>query len=293
MVDVLHAEWQKMVGNRWTIGFLIWIFPVGALGIVVGLSLMALLNPSSRDNLYLLMWTDAFMAPWSFINNVFGQMFLLGFTAVTFAGEFQWGTWKNIVPRQRRGLLIISKFINLGVLILITFILTSLIFGFGYGILSTIAGEPYGPEMTGEILREFLGDYTLEATLAFVSISITSVYAALAAILMRSILGGVMVGIGISFADPVLFTFSLWLSRVLDRAFFLNLARISPFYNIENIKSWVRNDQAVNWMETSFEMFHEKAPVDSMDFSMLMLASLVLLGIGLVLYLFQRQDITT
>ncbi|MCP4357870.1 MAG: ABC transporter permease [Chloroflexi bacterium] len=293
MGNVLRAEWQKMTGNRWTIGLLIWVFPIGAFSLIASLSLMALLSTTARDNLYLQLWTEAFMMPWSFINNMFGQMFLLGFTAVTFAGEYQWGTWKNILPRQRRSQLIIAKFINIGVLILITFTLTSLIFGFGYGILSYIAGEPYGPEVTSQIVREFLGDYALEATLAFVSITITSVYAALAAILMRSILGGVMVGIGISLVDPLLFTMSLWLSRVLGSAFFLHLARISPFYNIENIKSWVRNDQAVNWMETSFEMFHEKAPVDSMGFSMLALASLVLLGIGLVLFLFQRQDITT
>ena len=61
-----------------------------------------------------MMWTDTFMASWGFANNLFGRMFLLGFTAVTFAGEYQWGTWKNIIPRQRRSLLIMAKFINLG-----------------------------------------------------------------------------------------------------------------------------------------------------------------------------------
>ncbi len=88
------------------------------------------------------------LSPWSFANNLFGHTFLLGFTAVTFAGEYQWGTWKNIVPRQRRSLLIIAKFINLGVLILIAFGLMSLILGLGQGLLTRMAGVPYGPEVT-------------------------------------------------------------------------------------------------------------------------------------------------
>ena len=227
MVNVLRAELQKMVGNRWTTGFLIWIFPVGALGFVGLMSLLALLIPSFRDNIYPSLWTDNFLVPWGFINNLFGRMFLLGFTAVTFAGEYQWGTWKNIVPRQRRGLLIMAKFIVLGVLILIAFSLMSLIFGFGYGILTRIADITYGPEVTGQVVREFLSDYALQATLTFVSVIIASIYAALSALLMRSILGGIMVGVGISMVEPLIFGANLWLARLFDSVFFLHLGRFS------------------------------------------------------------------
>jgi len=75
--------------------------------------------------------------------------------------------------------------------------------------------------------------------------------------------------------------------------FFLHLGQLSPFYNIENVNSWLRNDQAINWLEPAFQMFNETAPVDSIRFSVLVLAAWLLVGIGLVLYLFQRQDITT
>ncbi len=289
MVSVLHAEWQKMVGNRWTTGFLIWIFPIGALGVVVLMSVFALLIPSFRDNVSVQsLWTESFLAPWSFANNLFGRIFLLGFTAVTFAGEYQWGTWKNIVPRQRRGLLIMAKFINVAVLILIAFGLMSLILGFGSGILALIADVSYGPEVTGEVMGEFLGDYALQATLAFVSVIIVSIYAALSAILMRSILGGLLVGIGISIVEPLILGANLWLARLFDSEFFLHLGRFSPFYNIENVNSWVRSDQAVSWLNPFFD---GNAPVDSMGFSLLVLAAWVGVGIGLVLYLFQRQDI--
>jgi len=295
MINVFRAEWQKMVGNRWTTGFLIWVFPVGALGFVVIMSLLALLIPSFRNNLFLdpPTWTDAFLGPWGFVNNLFGRSFLLGFTAVTFAGEYQWGTWKNIVPRQRRSLLIMAKFVNLGLLILIAFSLMSLIIGLGQGILSRIVDVTYGPEVTGDVVRKFLGDYALQATLAFISVIITSVFAALAALLMRSILGGIMVGVGISLVDPLIFGMNLGLARLFDSVIFLHLGRISPFYNIDNVNSWARNDHAVTWLEPSFQLFNIAAPVDGIGFSVLVLASWLLLGIGLVLILFQRQDITS
>lgn len=293
MVNVLRAEWQKMVGNRWTTGFLIWIFPVGALGFVGLMSLFAFLSPGFRDNVQPMLWTENFLVSWGFANNLFGRTFLLGFTAVTFAGEYQWGAWKNIVPRQRRSLLIMAKFINLCVLIFVAFGLMSVIFGFGYGLLSQIADVPYGPEVTGEVVREFLGDYALQAILAFVSVIIASIYAALSAILMQSILGGIMIGIGISVAEPLLIPAGESLALMFNRGSFLQIGRFSPYYNIENVNSWVRKDQAVNWLGPAFQNFNKTAPVDSIAFSVLVLVGWAVLGIGLVLYLFQRQDITT
>lgn len=293
MVNILHAELQKMVGNRWTIGLLLWVFPVGALAFVVGMSLMALLNPASRGNTSLVTWKEAFLLPWSLVNNPFGLMLLLGFTSVTFAGEYQWGTWKNIVPRQQRSRLIMAKFINLAALILITFTVTSLIFGIGFGILARIADLPYASEATSEIARDFFGDYAQEVSLAFISIIIASVYAALGAIVMRSILGGTMVGIGISLIDALIFSMIYWWANLFDTVLLLHVGRISLFYNIANVKSWIREDQAATTLASAFQTFGEVTPIDSIGFSMLMLAGWLVGGIGLVLYLFQRQDITT
>lgn len=293
MVNLLHAEWQKMVGNRWTIGLLLWVFPVGALAFVVLMSLMALLNPATRENMVLVTWNEAFLLPWRFVNNPFGLMLLLGFTSVTFAGEYQWGTWKNIIPRQQRSRLIMAKFINLAALILITFTVTSIIFGIGFGVLARIADLPYLSGATSETTGEFFSVYAQEVSLAFISILIASVYAALAAIVMQSILGGTMVGIGISLIDPLIFGMIYWWATLFDMMFILHLGRIGLFYNIENVKSWMQDDQAVSLLEPAYQTFGEVAPVDSIGFSMLMLGVWLVAGIGLVLYLFQRQDITT
>lgn len=293
MFNILRAEWQKMVGNKWTTGLLIWLFPAGAFGFVSVAILIAFLSPNFRDNITPLLWTDNFLEPWDFASNLFGRTFLLGFTAVTFAGEYQWGTWKNIVPRQRRSLLIFAKFINVSVLILLAFGLMSIIFGFGYGVLSQIADVTYGPEVTKAVIQKFSKEYALQATLTFLSVMIASVYAALSALLMQSILGGIIVGIGISVAEPLIIPGSLSLANMFDKAVFLHLGRFTPYYNIENISSWVRNEKAVTWLTLPFERFKETAPVDSMSFSVWVLSAWLILGIGLVLVLFQRQDITT
>ncbi|MCP4422929.1 MAG: hypothetical protein GY803_00410 [Chloroflexi bacterium] len=293
MVNALRAEWLKITGNKWTTGFLIWIFPVGALGLVGFMSLFALLSPSFRGNVHPMLWTTTFATPWAFANNLFGRTFLLGFTAVTFAGEYQWGTWKNIVPRQRRSLLIAAKFINLSLLILVAFGLMSVIFGFGYGILSRIANVAYGPEPTDVVVREFLNDYALQAVLTFISVIIASIYAALAALLMKSILGGVMVGIGISVAEPLLTPAGLSLAQMFNNDIFEHLGRLSPYLNIANVNSWAQNNQGVAWLEPTVQLFNKTVSVNSLGFSVSVLAAWVVLGLGLVLYLFQRQDITT
>ncbi len=293
MINILRAEWLKINGNKWTTGFLIWIFPVGALAIVGFMSLFALFSPSFRENVHPMLWTDAFATPWSFANNLFGRTFLLGFTAVTFAGEYQWGTWKNIIPRQRRSLLLAAKFINLILLILVAFILMSLIFGFGYGLLSRIADVPYGPERTDAAIRDFLNDYALQSGLTFISVIIASIYAALAALLMKSILGGVIIGIGISVAEPLLIPAGLSFARMFNNDAWKHLGRLSPHLNIVNVSSWAKTDQGIAWLEPTVQLFNQTVSVNGLGFSIAVLATWVVLGVGLVLYLFQRQDITT
>ena len=131
----------------------------------------------------------------------------------------------------------------------------SVIFGYGYGVLSQIADVPYGPEVTDAVVREFIGDYALQAILAFISVIIASIYAALSALLMKSILGGVMVGIGVSVAEPLLVPGGLSFARMFNKGIFVHLGRLSPYFNIANVNSWVRTDKAVHWLEPAVQLF--------------------------------------
>ena len=163
MLNLYHAELQKTIGNRWVLGFLLWIFPVGAFGVVIIYTLLAFFFENFGENFFQIPpeWTTTMISVWSFPTNTLGQMFLIGLTAVSFAGEYQWGTWKNILPRRRRYALIGVKFLTLGTLVLFAFTLMSIIVGVGFGVISAVAGIEYGPAFSGEVFIEFLGDYAL------------------------------------------------------------------------------------------------------------------------------------
>lgn len=295
MWNLYRAEIEKIVGNRWTTGFLLWIFPVGAAGVMVVISLLALLIDDFGKNFFYggpPLWTEAMVGVWGFPTNTLGQMFLIGLTAVTFAGEYQWGTWKNIVPRHQRIALIGVKFLALGTLVVFSFALMSLIIGVGMGVVASISGLSYGPALSVEVLAAFLKDYGLQASVAFITVLITAVYAALAAMFMRSILGGVLVGLGIVIIEPVTAFLLMPLSTLLEWPWLLQLVRFTPSYNVNNVVSWVQND-APNLMATTFfDAQGLTPPADSIGFSLAVLAVWVTLGIGLIVWLFERQDIS-
>ncbi len=295
MVDLFRAEWQKAVGHRWAAGFLIWIFPVGAVGFVITMGVLALFSDSIRAGLVheAPQWTTTMIFVWSFPNNLFGRMFLLGYTAFLFAGEYQWGTWKNTIPRRHRMALIGIKFLVLALLIVGAFVLMSVIMGVGRWFHAAVAGFPYGPAITGGVVRSFLADYALQAGLTFMSVLITAVIAALAAMAMRSILGGVMVGIGIAIVEPLSLALLLGVARLFDSVTVLHLFRFTPTYNIENISSWINGSTGLNLLKGPFSWFGAVAPVDGIGFSITVLLGWVVVGIATILILFQRQDITS
>jgi hypothetical protein len=293
MINLFRAEWSKAAGHRWLAGFLIWIFPVGVIVMYVLIFLTAISSPTAAVesfNLKTTRWTDA-ISVWGvlsdFPGNVIGRMPILAFIATLFAGEFEWGTWKNIVPRNRRAALVLTKFITLGVYVIVAFAAISLIMIVGNGIALKLVGIKYGPELSGPILADFTGDYTLSAVLAFISTLIVSAFAALAALFTRKIVGGVMVGFLISIIEPNTLLLLLWISNFLDRPDLVNLYRFMPTYTIGNISSWIKHHTALGLgMPLPF-------PETSLGSSLIIVGIWVVVLIGLVMVLFQRQDITS
>lgn len=294
MWNLFRAELQKTVGNKWVAGFLLWIFPVGALAAILVTTLLALLVDSLAENMFVdpPLWTDTAITVWNLPTNILVQMLLLGLTAVTFAGEYQWGTWKNIIPRHRRPALIGVKFLTLGMLVVFAFVLMSIIVGLGFAVLTRIADVPYGPALSTVVLRQFAGDYALNATLAFIAVLITAVYAAFAAMLMRSMVGGIVVGLGFVIIEPVTAFLFMPLAAWLEWDWLLHIVRFTPTYNVSNIHSWAQSDAPTQLSQFFFEMRGLTPPVDSVAFSLTVLAAWLVVGIGLILVLFQRQDIT-
>lgn len=295
MINLYRAELQKTVGNRWITGFLLWIFPIGTAGVMVFVIIMALVFENFAQNFFgsEALWTEAMIGVWSMPTNILGQMFLIGLTAVAFAGEYQWGTWKNIIPRRRRFALIIVKFLTLGTLVTFAFVLMSIIVGVGSGLITAVAGLDFGPPLSLAVLTEFLRNYSLQAMLAFLTVLITAIYAAFTAMLMRSILGGVLVGLGLIIVEPVVAFLLMPVSQWLEWQNLLHLIRFTPTYNINNIYSWSRFGEPSLMFSGVFEAGGLSISADSLGFSLVVLSAWVALGIGLILILFERQDISS
>lgn len=291
MLNLFRAEWQKIAGNRAVSLSLIWIFPAGAVAYTVIMAVVVLASPTARALFAsgAREWTSLGVAlmvdVWNLPNNPLGRVLLLGFAAVVFGGEYQWRTWKNIVPRNRRVALILSKFVAVGVFVVLAFVSMSVIMGVGTGIAVKLAGGEYGPKLTGDVLASFAGDYALQATLTFISTIITAGYAALAGMITRSILGGALVGLiatigeGLSLAGLGLIGYFLNIRRIV------NLYRLTPTYNLANVSSWINNG--------SPNMMLSEYAIDSLTFSLVVLTAWVLGLMALTALLFQRQDITS
>jgi ABC-2 type transport system permease protein len=294
VVNLFRAEWTKIVGNRWVAGCLVWVFPVGAVAFVLVIGLIMALSSTAREGFFEapMQWTEQAVAVWSIPNNPLGRLVLLGFTAVVFAGEYQWPTWQNVVPRNRRSLLILIKFLALGAFIVLAFVLMSILWTLGVGLLSQIADVPYGPSLDGDVLADFAGDYALAAALAFTSTLIAAGYAALAGMLTRSILGGVLVGFAVTFLENLSIAGLALIGYLLDIPRIVHLYRLTPGYNLLNVASWINDDKA---MEMTIDVGDKAsyAVTDSLTFSIFVLAAWVVGLIGLTIYLFRRQDITS
>jgi ABC-type transport system involved in multi-copper enzyme maturation permease subunit len=296
MLDLFRAEWLKIAGNRWVAGCLIWIFPIAAVGFVIIAALVLSLSSSAREGTRggeAILWTDQAISVWLVPNNPVGRLILLGFTGVVFAGEYQWQTWKNVVPRNRRVALIAIKFVALGAFVVVAFALMSIIWTLGWGLLTQIAGVSYGPKITGSVFSNFAQDYAVQASLAFTSTIIAAGYAALAAMITRSILGGVLVSFGLTFvegASIIGLALAGWLLKVPR---IVHIYQYLPFYNLINVASWINDDVPATMRPYENGDYGYIVFSDSLTFSLVVLAAWVVGLIALTAYLFQRQDITS
>jgi ABC-type transport system involved in multi-copper enzyme maturation permease subunit len=297
--NLFHAEWIKIMGNRWVTAFLILIFPVGMFAFVMVMSVLIVLLPSMRDQagtqqlgLDHAAWTERALDAWTIPNSLLGRLLTLAFAVVIFAGEYQWQTWKSIVPRRRRVPLVLNKFLAVAVFVVLAFTLASIIFAVGWGVMVRLAGGTYGPAITGDVVVDFAGDYLQQAWLAFTLTLISANLAALAGMVTRSILGGVLVGVAFTYIEGLSILGLALLAHLLSFPRLIELYRLTPSYNVANAQSWFTRGQAVgvqagNLLGSDFSNFS-----DGLTFSAVLLVVWVVALIGLTAYLFQKQDIT-
>ncbi|PIE79589.1 MAG: hypothetical protein CSA11_11390 [Chloroflexi bacterium] len=288
MISLFLAEWQKIAGHRWASGFLIWLFPIGITVIVAISILTALFSPNTIQILGLstAKWTDQMINIWGITSNTLGRLLLMGFTAIIFGGEYQWQTWKNIIPYRQRASLIFTKFVALGAFVTIAFATTSIIWGIGVSIVVSISGEANTPTLTGNMLTNFLANYTLTAISAFISVMISAGYAALGALLTRSVVGAALVGFIVTIMEEISIAIFLLIQRLTNIQPVVNLYRLTPTFNLRNVGSWINNGNPFLLQGLDF-------PPANLYFSMVVLLVWVFGLILLTTLLFKRQDITS
>ncbi len=156
---------------------------------------------------------------WTVPNSLLGRLLILGLTVVVFAGEYQWQTWKNIIPRSRRVPLILVKFLavsragDAGVCADVDHLCR----GMGRAGQDRRAAR-MARRSPGEVLADFAAEYLRQAWLAFTLTMISANFAALAGMFTRSILGGVLVGVAFTYIEGL---------SILGMAL---LARMSGFF---------------------------------------------------------------
>ncbi len=296
MLNLFRAEWRKVFANFKLTSFLVWIIPIGYFAFTVVMIVLSLFSKTMQAGVDYFGsgdWTLDSLGIWNmlifFPANLFGRMLPLAFMAVVFAGEYQWRTLKNIVPRTQRWKIILSKMAALVSLVMLSMLLTALIGAIGPVTGHRIHDWAYGPTLSWQVFGDFLLDTARTALIALISLFNIVSYAAIAAIITRSILGGLLVSFGFAILDAMSLGFLLFLRGILNMPELINLYQFTPTYNLSNLHSWLFLGKAQQFITAG------AAPLTAEPSFWL---SLLILGIwiggltGLSLWLFQRQEIT-
>lgn len=289
MGKLIRAELDKILGNAMLVSFTLFVFPAGALTFVLFGAAVVLLSPDAT--VYSMGWANDMVATWHIVTqppaSVFSRIFFIAFFAANFAGEYEWDTWKNIVPHSSRIKLVLVKIVLLSLLPIASLFITSLIWGAGAGGVSALAGVDYPPRLTGETFAAFITDYTIEAFLSFILLLIYSSLTALAVFLTRSMVGGLLTALALSIleslAQPILFLLGI----ITDFRELIDLYAYTPAYNIDNLRALLNNSAI-----PSLANVPGFAADQTLVGSAFILVVWLIIILGSAVYKFSRQDIS-
>lgn len=289
---LLKAELRKLTGNRMLISFTVWIFPVGIGAFMLIAILLSFLLEGPARAMALTSsgtWTSDAAGIWRLVTafpaNILGSLLPLSFMAVGYAGEYAWGTYRSILPRAHRMAIMAAKASALVIVLSGSFLATSALTAIGFAILRPQAGLSYGPSVSGEALAGFGANYLTEMLIGVCGLLILTGFAALAAVLTRSILGGLLASFGLSVLEPMSFAILVVLGRVFDWPEAASLYRFTPSYNLDNARTWLLEGQAFQSPLAEIS----RAPDLAVSLGLILVWALLLHG--LAAWLFNRQDI--
>ncbi|MEK6222270.1 MAG: ABC transporter permease, partial [Chloroflexota bacterium] len=196
MNSLIRAEWKKITGNTRLMISLVWIFPImTAIALSIGI-VISLFSDGFGAFMGKSEWTNDIISIWGLINsfpgNIFTRLPIIAFMAMVFAGEYEWGTWKNVVPRNSRYNLIFAKLITLVAIVMMSLLITSVIAVLMQYLAHLIEGISYGPKFTADIALDTFRTYLIEAALTAYSLLLLGTFTAISAMLTRSVVGSLL-----------------------------------------------------------------------------------------------------
>jgi ABC-2 type transport system permease protein len=282
MLSAISAEAIKFTRHRATWG-LVWIWPLGLIllyMIAIGVDLAGA-DEDTQPGGGLQGWIANAAGFWNVPGHPIGRYLIGAFVAVVFAGEYGWNTWKLIVPHRARTTLIGAKYaVSFGLLAL-GFIAAALLFNALGWIEDVVTGDPIPAGITYGALAQAHGAGML-AVLGPVLLTIA--YVSLAAILTRSTVGALVIGIVVTTFEQVFTSLAPALAPYAP-GLVAFLHQALPGYHLTNIASFVGQGQALA------VPFPGGPLAATLGFSLAVVAAWIVGLVGFTLWRFQKQDL--
>lgn len=280
MFDAISAELLKFRRHRATWG-LVWIWALGVLFILTVAIIVQVAKGEVGRPETLSSWIDDAADFWQIPLEPIGRYLSCAFVAVVFAGEYGWNTWKLIVPHRARNSLIAAKYVVAIGLLICGFTLGAALFNLLNWLKDLATGTPIPGGITAAALLKAHG---LAALAALGPLLLSVAYTSLAAILTRSTIAALVIGLVITTVER-LFRFFAPMLESFAPGLIGGLYRVLPGYHLANLGEWLTEGQVL------------VVPFPSGAFSMAPGTSAAIVAawtIGLILLtfrLFRRQDI--
>lgn len=289
MINLIRVEWKKLLGNRMLASFTVWLYPVGLVAFILVMALIHLLGGETYQELSG-NWHEPMLSTWQLVtrfpNSSFGRLPLLAFMAVMCAGEYEWSTWKNLVPRNRRYAILLAKIITLALVLVVAVGLTSFISGPFRFAVANLIGIDTAPALLLKEAGRFIGEYALEAGIAFFQSIFLACFALFAALITRTIVGSLLLSFGLSLFEMLSMFILVIFGRFVERPGLVNAYAYFPSYLFDNLRAWILSG---SYWDTGMPEFTSNLTLPVTIFRLVIVLGLV---VGLCMAIFQRQDIT-
>ena len=237
MLSAISAETLKLRRHKAT-WFLVWLYPI-AFFVISVLAIMVDVsgldgNPATRP-VSAGQWVAETAVIWDVPGLSLGRCLISAFVAVVFAGEYGWNTWKLVVPHRSRVALLASKYVAVVALLAAAYALTAAITLVMSWLEDVLTGDPLPAALNAAMLLKAHGEGALGALPPAL---LTIAYTSLAAILTRSTIAALVIGLVVVTAEQLFVNFAPMFALYAPDLIWL-LYHALPGYHLANLGSWI------------------------------------------------------